>query len=117
MNDVLTEIRILYHVPLQKHRNLVNILGVAWIMEPEVLFDNDDILEESLDPHQGNKDRPRQEWPAIVIELSPLGNLIEFLKSPKSVAISLRAKLHLCSDVMNAISVSHLTIFFSFYRG
>lgn len=107
MYDVLTELRVLFHTPLQKHPNLVKPLGVAWVMEPEVDLESDGKSEPSIAPNGDKPRRPQQEWPTIVVELAPYGSLLDFLdSSTQRVTMSLRAKLRLCTDVMNAIRVS-----------
>ena len=108
MDDVLMELRVLFHPPLQRHPNIVSLLGVAWAMELETGIESEDSTTD-LGSSVETKAHPEQpqEWPSIVIERAPYSTLLDFLNTSKPrVRISLSAKLHLCSNVLNAISVS-----------
>lgn len=92
--ELLVEQRVLCHPPLQKHPNIVRLLGITW-----------------------TKDQPRDiselgedlmEWPLVAIERAPHGSLRDFLGSHvyNRVRTSLTAKLRLCVDVLKGITVS-----------
>ncbi|KAF2495498.1 kinase-like protein [Lophium mytilinum] len=94
MQDLITELRVLCHRPLQKHPNFVRLLGVAWISEIDMGYTDDA--------------EPR-EWPTVVVEKAPHGSLLDFLSSEefKTTRSSLMAKLNLCIDVLIAIVALH----------
>jgi hypothetical protein len=108
MDAVLQELRVLYHPPLQRHPNIVSLLGVAWAAELETDIENENSAVDlvwSVDT-SGQKDPP-QEWPSVVIERAHYKSLIDFLNTPTTrVRISLSAKLRFCTNILNAISVS-----------
>jgi hypothetical protein len=89
LRELLHELRILSHGPLQKHPNIVHLMSVAWNTEQMV-------------PHnQDSLDLPGV--PSIVTELAVLGNLAMFLGNGPSVTLS--DKLGLCADVLTALEV------------
>lgn len=91
--EILVELRVLCHPPLQGHPNIVRLLGITW-----------------------TKDQPRDisecgkelmEWPLVAIERAPHGSLRDFLGSHvyNQVRTSLEAKWRLCVDVLKGITV------------
>jgi hypothetical protein len=110
MDSVLSELRVMYHPPLQRHPNIVSVLGVAWAMELETNIESSNSAVDLVPPFETSGQRePLQEWPSIVIERAPHSSLPDFLSTSKlGVRISLRAKFRLCGDVLNAITVRFL---------
>ena len=97
-SSLLSELRILCHMPLQTHPNIAHLIGVAWItaQSGQDLDGNDEILE----------------WPAILLEQAPHGSLNDFLTSRKNGAgpqILLRTKLFFWLDMLKAITVFHVS--------
>lgn len=84
INDMMLELRVLCHDPIQKHDNIVNLLGVAWETDP-VNFE--------------------RHWPVLLIERATLGTLSEFLQQQDSFAFG--EKLALSMDVVLALEVLH----------
>jgi hypothetical protein len=97
--DLLQELRILCHPPLQRHPNIACFIGVAWIREEDMLSGPD---MDSVNVSES------QEWPILVTEKADLGTLGEFVKYRADCmnSVSLPAKVRLVSDVLEAISVS-----------
>jgi hypothetical protein len=107
MDSILSELRVMYHPPLQRHPNIVSVLGVTWAMELETDIESSNSAVDLVPPFETSGQRePLQEWPSIVIERAPHNCLSDFLSTSKlGVRISLSAKLRLCGDILNAITV------------
>lgn len=92
--EILIELRVLCHPPLQRHPNIVRLLGITWTKDQPR---NTSELGEDL-----------MEWPMVAIERAPHGSLRDFLGSHvyNRVRSSLQAKLRLCVDVLKGIAVS-----------
>jgi hypothetical protein len=98
-SDLLRELRILCHPPLQKHPYIARFIGLAWIRE-------EDMASETVGEEMGvNESR---EWPILITEKAELGTLGKFVHYRASCMkrISLLAKIRLLSNVLEAISVS-----------
>lgn len=108
MEDLVTELRIVCHPPLQRHPNIVHVLGFMWVRDQQI-FAN--VME--LDEESEELGEPR-EWPTVITEKAPYGSLHDFLRSKtyKDFRPSLRAKVQLCVDVLNGIEVCSLTFKF-----
>jgi hypothetical protein len=100
MTDLVTELRVLCHPPLQKHPNILRLLGAAWIREEDMASD----LKETISEY---RDVETREWPVLVTEKATFGSLFKFLNSReyRSIRSSLSAKLNLCIDALNGIMV------------
>lgn len=96
LRDIIQEVRILCHPPLQNHPNIVSLLGIAWVRQAK---------EDSAHTEEGNVQRDR---PTVVIAHAPHGSLYDFVTSPayRDQHVSLKAKLRLCMDVLKAMMVS-----------
>ena len=94
--DVIQEVHILCHPPLQDHPNIVSLLGIAWLNQPKG------------DSTQLEEDMSQRDRPTVVIEQAPHGALYDFLRTSSYMDqhVSLKTKLRLCIDVLNAMSVS-----------
>jgi len=105
--DMITELRVLCHPPLQNHPNIVRLLGVAWVRE----IDLGSTLTPT--PNQNAEDFKMCAWPTVVVEKAPFGSLLGFLRSDefKATRSSLVAKVYLCLDVLNGITVRSSIIF------
>jgi hypothetical protein len=105
MKDLLLELRILSHIPLQRHSNIIHVLGFAWIQDLQ-FFENVPELRGAE-----KEDEPR-EWPVVVTQKAPHGSLRTFMKSEKfrTVLPSLRTKLSLCADILNGLVVSNIMV-------
>ncbi|KAF2823777.1 hypothetical protein CC86DRAFT_59943 [Ophiobolus disseminans] len=101
MRDLLMELRILSHPPLQRHKNIVHVLGFAWIQDNQFLTDVQD--------RQVGNVGERREWPVVVTPKAQHGSLHAFMRSEmfRIVPVSLRAKLSLCADVLNGLKALH----------
>lgn len=101
IDDLIKELRILSHSPLQRHPNIVHMLGVAWVRDQYVFAGSEPASEQGKDFGE-----PR-EWPTVVIEKAEYGTLRQFLGSRhfRRVRSSLRSKILLCLDVLNGIAV------------
>ena len=94
IDDIMVEVSILCHPPLQRHSNISRLLGVAWINDRRIDETGRDV---------------GMEWPAIVIEHAPHGNLLDLMGSLhfSHAKASLRVKLNLCIDVLAGIAAIH----------
>ncbi|KAL2065988.1 hypothetical protein VTL71DRAFT_2059 [Oculimacula yallundae] len=101
LDDIRTELQVLCHSPLQKHPNIVRLLGVAWVPD-ESPESTDNITEASPYQHP-------LEWPTVVTERAIHGSLRDFLRSDryKQSEASLKAKWNLCLDVLYGIEALH----------
>ena len=103
LSELTKELRVQCHPPLQRHEHIVQLLGIALVMEqdPE---SGDDLAQDWRD---GLSKWEPQEVPLLVIEKAPHASLSAFLKSRAFSAIpsSLQAKLRLCTDVLSAVEV------------
>lgn len=99
--DLIVELRILCHPPLQRHPNIIHVLGFVWIRDEQFFANANELVEQSEEFGE-----PR-EWPTIVAEKAPHGSLRDFLGSGEygNVPSSLRAKVLLCADVLNGLVV------------
>ena len=98
-SDLTTEIRVLCHLPLQRHPNITKLLGVAFVMEQDTKANQDPLSDQTI------LDRESEELPMLVIERAPHGSLSTFLRSTefRRTPSSLRVKMGLCIDVLNSI--------------
>lgn len=105
--DMITELRVLCHPPLQNHPNIVRLLGVAWVRE----IDLGSTLTPA--PNQSAEDFEMCNRPTVVVERAPYGSLLDFLRSDefRATRSSLVAKVYLCLDVLNGITVRSSIIF------
>jgi serine/threonine protein kinase/ankyrin repeat protein len=101
LGDLLLELRILSHRPLQRHPNIVHVLGFAWIQDRQ-FFTNTQELQDD------DKAGEPREWPTIVTPKAPHGSLRTFMGSEKfrTVLPSLRTKLMLSVHVLCGLKVS-----------
>ena len=101
LTDLVTELQILCHPPLQQHPHIVKLLGVVLVMEQNPT----DTPVSSLD--QAIMEWEPQEVPMVVIEKAPHASLSAFLSSDEFCEIpsSLKAKLYLCIDVLDGMQV------------
>lgn len=86
LRSLMLELRALVHDPIRRHRNIVDILGVAWEADP---FD------------------PTQKWPVIITKRASHGTLSEFLDSAGPV-IPFTQKVSLALDVTLGLKVLHV---------
>jgi hypothetical protein len=97
--DLLKELRILCHSPLQRHPNIACFMGLAWIREedmaPSSVNEESEVIES-------------REWPVLISEKADLGTLGDFVRYRADCRkrISLLAKTRLLNDVLEAIFVS-----------
>ncbi|KAF2829379.1 ankyrin [Ophiobolus disseminans] len=98
--DLLKELRILCHPPLQRHPNIASFIGLAWIRE-------EDMATGSQTPDTVSSES--REWPILITEKAELGTLGEFVhfRAYCQKRISLLAKARLVSDVLEAILDLH----------
>ena len=101
LTDLVTELQILCHPPLQKHPHIVKLIGVVLVMEQNPT----DIPLSSLD--QAIMEWEPQEVPMVVIEKAPHASLSAFLSSSEFCEIpsSLQAKIYLCIDILDGMQV------------
>lgn len=101
--ELIKELRIYCHKPIQQHPHIVRLLGIAFYTEQDL---DTDVDAASYDPENLNNLALR-EIPLLVIERAPQASLTAFLKSPEftKVPASLKAKMRLCTDVLSAIEV------------
>ena len=94
MENLLMELRVLCHAPLQRHSNIPRLLGIAWIKD------------QRFDEHETDAGK---EWPTIVMENAPYGTLSDLMRSPlySEARSSLRVKLGLVIDVLAGIAAIH----------
>ena len=99
LDGVEKDIRVLCHPPIQKHPNVVRLLGIAWCNEEDLN------LKAALQDHGESY---KIAWPVAVIEKAPLGSLETLLRSPQYLNSrpSLMAKLGICVDVLRGLAVS-----------
>lgn len=96
LGDVIQELQILCHPPLQNHPSIVQLLGIAWVRQPKV--DDQDGTEQQ---------RLQQEQPTIVTEYASHGSLYDFLRSStyNVQQVSLKTKLRLCMNLLEGLLV------------
>jgi hypothetical protein len=101
MKDLLLELRILSHPPLQRHPNIIHVLGFAWIQDIQ-------FFENAFRKRYAEEKEEPWEWPVVVTPRAPHGSLRCFMKSEKFRAVlpSIQTKLALCADVLNGLIVS-----------
>jgi hypothetical protein len=102
MPELVKELRVLCHQPLQNHPNIVRLLGLTWLREED--------MASSLASSEVIGTR---EWPVILTEKATLGSLSEFLRSGKELRspISLVAKLNFAGNILLALTVSGVPCF------
>ncbi|KAF2662019.1 kinase-like protein [Lophiostoma macrostomum CBS 122681] len=99
MGDLIKELRILSHPPLQLHPNIVHVLGFVWLQDRQFFTD---------DPKSDFNDARLREWPTVVTERAPHGSLREFMSDPShTVPPTLRTKLLHCADIINGVKALH----------
>lgn len=81
--SIMQEIRVLTHLPLRVHENIITLFGIGW---------ESDAFDESL------------LWPVMTVEFAQHGNLAE-LVSTKPVALPV--KLGLLRDVARSLTALH----------
>ena len=101
LSELITELQVLSHPPLQQHPHIVRLLGLVLVLE-----------QNSRDLQPSSVDRTVEEWapqeiPMLVVEKAPHASLRDFLTSDEFQRIpsSLKAKLSICIDVLNALQV------------
>ena len=109
--ELIRELRVYCHKPIQQHSHIVRLLGIAFYTEQDLDTDIDAAL---YDPENFTNVALR-EIPLLVIERAPHASLTAFLKSPEftKVPASLKAKTRLCTDVLSAIEVGAVLHLFS----
>ena len=98
--NIIQELRILCHPPLNNHPNIVSLLGIAWIIQPK------------QGDTRSDEDSSQRDRPTVVIESAPLGSLHDFVqtRSYREQHVSLKTKLSLCIDILRAMLVSSLPV-------
>lgn len=90
-----SELRILAHSPLRSHKNIVELLGIAWVRDTSALMS----FEESNIAY----------WPVLLLEYSSLGSLSDawetFAKDEKKLDSA--SKCSLCLDVARGLKALH----------
>lgn len=101
LSDLITELQVLCHSPLQQHPNIINLLGIVLVMEQNPR----DVQAASIG--QAVREWTPQEVPILVVEKAPHASLSAFLNSNEFLDIpsSLNAKLRLCADILSGIEV------------
>jgi len=104
MLGLVTELRILSHPPLQRHPNIVHFIGFVWIRDQQFFANTREV---DVEVENDDLEEPR-EWPTVVTQKAPHGSLRTFMSSLlyQDTRCSLDAKILLCMDVLNGISVS-----------
>lgn len=94
------ELRILSHPPLRSHRNITELLGIAWVRD---LSSFHSLEDESFDA-----------WPVLVLEQSMNGSLADMWDRIRTsedadagTPLNSRAKLSLCLDVARGLKALH----------
>ena len=108
LHDLVKELRVYCHKPIQQHPHIIRLLGIAFYTEQDLVADND-----SASMYPGNRSHfTWQEIPLLVIESAPHASLTDFLKSPEFTKIptSLKTKIRLCTEVLSAIEVGVLPL-------
>jgi serine/threonine protein kinase len=85
LRPLVQEMRVLAHAPLRDHKNIVDILGVAW--EPRLDFFG-------------------RCWPVMVLEYAHCGNLTQFF-SLQHTELAWDSKLKLTADIVEGLSALH----------
>ncbi|KAF2799731.1 hypothetical protein K505DRAFT_230396 [Melanomma pulvis-pyrius CBS 109.77] len=91
--DLVRELQVLSHPSLQRHPNIVRLLGIAWLRKED--------MAASLDSTEVGKSR---ECPILLCEKAPLGTFKDLMK-PGQRSVSLQARLRLATDVLQGIVV------------
>ncbi|KAH9210357.1 hypothetical protein DL95DRAFT_474730, partial [Leptodontidium sp. 2 PMI_412] len=96
LHAALSELRILAHPPLRSHKNIVELLGMAWMKNDSP---KNVISEES----------PLDYWPVLLLEYSSLGALPDLWKSSlaKGDLPKTEVRLKLCLDVASGLKALH----------
>lgn len=81
--SILQEIRVMTHLPLRVHDNIITLLGVGW---------ESDVLDENL------------LWPVMTVEFAEHGNLLELMST---TSVDLPIKLDLLRDIARGLSALH----------
>jgi hypothetical protein len=99
-SDLLKELRILCHPPLQRHPNIAYFMGLAWVREEDI--SSETVLKDT-------ETKGSREWPILITEKAELGTLRDFVqyKAHCRKRISLLAKARFLSDILEAILVGH----------
>jgi len=84
LQNVILELRALTHTPLQRHPNIVDLLGLGW---------ESDSVDET------------RKWPVLILEYADGGTLSDFLR--RHPDLSYAQRLALSSDVANGLSALH----------
>jgi hypothetical protein len=100
-SDLLKELRILCHPPLQRHPNIARFIGLAWVRE-------EDVASETVP--EDTETQESREWPILITERAELGTLGDFVqyRADCRKRISLLAKIRLLRDVLEALLVSEI---------
>ncbi|KAH7161775.1 hypothetical protein EDB81DRAFT_925478 [Dactylonectria macrodidyma] len=102
LEAVLLELRALTHPPLYYHKNIVDILGIAW--ESEVVSHN---------PHEWknwepmDSEQPPPKVPVILLENARHGPLADFYETEAFLKSSLETRAAICRDVAEGLSALH----------
>lgn len=93
--ELIRELRVLGHGPLQGHPNLVHLLAITWNVEQTMSADHSESLG----------------YPVIVTELATEGSLLSFLVNPnRQHSLTQKEKASLGADVANGLKVCKIFV-------
>jgi serine/threonine protein kinase len=85
IKSIVNELRILSHVPLRAHHNILDVFGIAWQPAAETSFG--------------------RVWPLVAVEYAPFGTLRRYLTSRKEQTY--HARLKLVQDIAQGLQALH----------
>ncbi|CAG9998450.1 unnamed protein product [Clonostachys byssicola] len=99
--QLINEISILRHPSVRIHPNIVELQGVCW--DIELCHREGDHVH--VDGQSQAVDY--RVWPALVLEMSELGNLLDFAISPAGRELNIYKRLEICIEIGCAIADMH----------